>query len=132
MHNPIIVQRLEAVAILVASVLAFHASGWSWWWFVALLFLVDYSLAGYLIGPKFGAALYNSMHSLIGPSALLGWWASTDRSPASPSAPSGWPTSGWTGPSGTASSTRTTSTTPTWGPSGAACAGQPALRPRKT
>jgi hypothetical protein len=75
MHNPIIVQRLEAAAILAASVLAFHASGWSWWWFVALLFLVDYSLAGYLIGPKFGAALYNSMHSLIGPSALLGWWA---------------------------------------------------------
>jgi hypothetical protein len=75
MHNPIVVQRLEALAVLTASVFAFHASGWSWWWFVALLFLVDFSLAGYLVGPKFGAALYNSLHSLIGPSALLAWWA---------------------------------------------------------
>ena len=75
MHNPIIVQRLEGAAILVASVFAFHASGWSWWWFAGLLLAVDVSMVGYLIGPKAGAAVYNSFHSLIGPSALLAWWA---------------------------------------------------------
>ena len=75
MDNPVIVQRLEGAAILAASVFAFHASGWSWWWFAGLLFAVDVSMVGYLVGPKVGAAVYNSMHSLIGPSALLAWWA---------------------------------------------------------
>lgn len=75
MHNPVTVQRLEGAAILVAAVFAFDASGWSWWWFTGLLLAVDISMLGYLIGPKVGATTYNALHSLIGPSALLGWWA---------------------------------------------------------
>jgi hypothetical protein len=73
MHDPTFVQRAEALALLVAAVLAFDAAGWSWWWFAALLLAADVSLVGYLAGPKVGAAVDNSGHSLIGPAALLAW-----------------------------------------------------------
>lgn len=73
MHDPTFVQRTEALALLVAAVLAFDAAGWSWWWFAALLLAADVSMVGYLAGSKAGAAVYNSGHSLIGPAALLAW-----------------------------------------------------------
>lgn len=76
MHDPTIAQRLEGFALLVAAIFAFDASGWSWWWFAGLLLLFDISMIGYLIGPRAGAATYNTVHSLIGPAVLLAWaWA---------------------------------------------------------
>jgi hypothetical protein len=76
MTDPTLVQRLEGAAVLVAAGFAFDASGWSWWWFAALLLAADVSMAGYLAGPRLGAAVYNTGHMLVGPAALLAWaWA---------------------------------------------------------
>jgi hypothetical protein len=74
MFGPIPIQRLEGAALLVAGIVVFEASGWSWWWFVALLLAVDVSMIGYAAGPRLGAATYNLGHALIGPVWLLVWW----------------------------------------------------------
>ena len=74
MFGPIPIQRLEGAALLAAGVVAFDVSGWSWWWFVALLLVVDVSMIGYAFGPAIGAAVYNFGHALIGPAWLLVWW----------------------------------------------------------
>jgi hypothetical protein len=74
MFGPIPIQRLEGAALLVAGIVVFEASGWSWWWFVALLLAVDVSMIGYAFGPGVGAATYNLGHALIGPAWLLVWW----------------------------------------------------------
>ena len=38
--------------------------------FAALFLVPDLSFAGYLLGPRTGAASYNALHALIGPAAL--------------------------------------------------------------
>jgi len=63
--------RLEGLAIL-ALALAGHAQLDAGWGRFALLFLLpDLAFFGYLAGPRLGAALYDTTHSLMGP-ALLG------------------------------------------------------------
>lgn len=64
--------RAEGFVILVAAVAAYWHLDASWWMF-ALLFLVpDVSFAGYLAGPKVGAAVYNIFHTYATPIATLG------------------------------------------------------------
>lgn len=71
--SPEPLQRLEGLLLLVGGVLGWNASNLSWWWFALLLLVPDLFMAGYLAGPRLGAAIYNLGHSLIGPAALLGW-----------------------------------------------------------
>ena len=73
MHDPTIAQRLEGAALFVAALFAFSASGWSWWWLTLLVLSIDVSMAGYLVGPRVGAATYNAGHALVGPAVLLAW-----------------------------------------------------------
>ena len=55
--------RLEGAAMLAAGITLWAALNGSWLWF-ALLFLVpDISMAAYLVGNRFGAAVYNLAHS---------------------------------------------------------------------
>jgi len=76
MLAPIPLQRLEGLVLLVAGVVGFAESGWSWWWFAGLLFVPDISMAGYLLRPTTGALSYNAGHNLLGPALLLAWfWA---------------------------------------------------------
>jgi len=63
--------RLEGLAILAASVLAYARFGTGWGTFALFFFVPDLSFLGYLAGPKVGAASYNVAHSLAGPLAVL-------------------------------------------------------------
>jgi hypothetical protein len=62
--------RLEGLtALLVATYLYAHEGG-SWLAFAVLFFAPDVSFAGYVAGPRVGAALYNLAHSYVGPLIL--------------------------------------------------------------
>jgi hypothetical protein len=68
--------RAEGVAALAAgSGLYLHLGG-QLIWLVPLLLAVDASMAGYLAGPRAGAALYNLAHNWAAGVAVLalGWW----------------------------------------------------------
>ena len=67
--------RLEGLALLCASALAFQHLGGSWALFGLLFLLPDSSLLGYLRSAEFGAWAYNLAHSTLLPGALglAGW-----------------------------------------------------------
>ena len=69
---PLVLLRLEGVALLVGACLAYGQLDAGWGFFFALLFVPDVSMVGYLRDPRLGALLYNAGHSLLGPALLLG------------------------------------------------------------
>lgn len=75
-------QRLEGLAILIASVITYFWLGYTWWVFVLLLFAVDVTLAGYIFGKEPGAIVYNIGHSLFLPITILGFAVVTEASAA--------------------------------------------------
>ena len=64
--------RLEGLALLAAMAAIYAWHGSSWWLFAALFFAPDLSFAGYLLGPRPGAAVYNAVHTTVVPAVLLG------------------------------------------------------------
>ncbi len=68
--TPRLLLRMEAVVLLAISVLAYRQLDGGWGLFAALFFVPDVSMAGYLAGPRMGAAFYNAGHSLLGPFSL--------------------------------------------------------------
>jgi uncharacterized protein DUF4260 len=62
--------RLEGIAALVLAIGLYPQQGGSWLVFAALFFAPDVSFAGYLAGPRLGAAIYNAAHSYVGPLIL--------------------------------------------------------------
>jgi hypothetical protein len=42
-----------------------------WWVYAALFFVPDLSFAAYLSGQRFGALIYNTVHSYLGPVAMM-------------------------------------------------------------
>jgi hypothetical protein len=62
--------RAEGLLEGCLGVAAFVATGESWWLFAILALAPDLSMLGYLINPRFGATLYNAIHSTIGPCVL--------------------------------------------------------------
>lgn len=68
--GPRLLLRLEGAALLAGSVAAYVALGGGWLFFVALILVPDLSLLGYVAGPRVGAAVYNSVHSTLGPIVL--------------------------------------------------------------
>ena len=62
--------RLEGLTLFAGAVLFYALTGASWLLFAALLLAPDLSFAGYLAGPRVGAACYNIVHTTIGPLAL--------------------------------------------------------------
>jgi Domain of unknown function (DUF4260) len=62
--------RAEGLLEGCLGVAAFPMTGESWWLFAALALAPDLSMFGYLINPRFGATLYNAVHSTIGPCVL--------------------------------------------------------------
>jgi hypothetical protein len=70
--------KLEWLAVLAASLVAYAISGLSWWLFALLILAPDLSMLGYLGGPRVGAFAYNAVHTLVAPGvlALAGWWLS--------------------------------------------------------
>lgn len=67
-----ILVRFEWAATFVAAVFAYWWLGASWALFAVLILAPDLSMLGYLAGPRVGAVVYNAVHTLIGPLALLG------------------------------------------------------------
>ncbi len=74
MSRPVTVQRIEGLALLAVAIVAFAATGFSWWWFAGLLLVPDFSMVGDLANPRAGAALYNAGHTLVVPAVLAVWW----------------------------------------------------------
>ena len=66
----IILERLEGLALLVASVTIFAVSAPNWVLFVVLLLAPDLAMIGYLRGSRIGAISYNLAHLKILPLAL--------------------------------------------------------------
>ena len=80
--NPVRVWlRLEALAVFIASVLVWIALNGGGLKFALGFLLPDLALLAYLIGPRFGAAVYNLMHSYLIPAALAVIGASLDQTP---------------------------------------------------
>jgi len=54
--------RLEELGLFLFSIYLFSLLPFPWWYFPLLLFVPDLSIAGYLAGPRAGAAIYNLVH----------------------------------------------------------------------
>jgi hypothetical protein len=69
--------RAEGVVAFVGGLLGWIALGGPWPWFVVLLLTPDISIAGYVLGARAGALIYNAVHSWAtgGAIALVGWVA---------------------------------------------------------
>ena len=69
--NPVRVWlRLEALAVFIASVLVWIALNGGGLRFALGFLIPDLALLAYLVGPRFGAGVYNLLHSYLVPAAL--------------------------------------------------------------
>jgi hypothetical protein len=68
--GPLVWLRLEAGTLLVTALVLFASTHESWWLLPAGILLPDLLMAGYLGGPRVGAATYNAAHSYPLPAAL--------------------------------------------------------------
>ncbi|MCG9971649.1 DUF4260 domain-containing protein [Christiangramia crocea] len=57
-----VVLKLEELAMLLLGVWAFSILDYSWWWFVALFFVPDIGMLGYVVNKQIGAFSYNIFH----------------------------------------------------------------------
>lgn len=71
--------KTEELAMFLFSAWLFSTTGYAWWWFWVLLLSPDLSMAGYAMGPRFGAFLYNFFHHKALGLLLIfaGWYAIT-------------------------------------------------------
>ncbi len=69
---PRLLLRLEGLALFILGTGAYSQTGLSWWLYALLFFSPDLSFAGYMAGPRAGAAIYNAAHTILGPAILLG------------------------------------------------------------
>jgi len=60
------VLRLEGLAVLVASTVAYSKYGAGWGVFAATFLIPDIALAAYFAGARIGAIAYNITHSYVG------------------------------------------------------------------
>ncbi len=76
LRRPGLLLRAEGIAAFLLAILLYRELAFGWWWFVLLFFLPDISLFGYLAGARFGALLYNALHTYLLPAALwaAGFW----------------------------------------------------------
>ena len=63
--------HLEGAAFFILAVYAYHTNAYRWGLFAALFLVPDLFMLGYLLGPKWGSAIYNLVHTLAGPILLL-------------------------------------------------------------
>jgi hypothetical protein len=65
------VLRLEGLALFIGMTLLYYVWDGDWWVYAALFFVPDISFAAYLSGPRFGAMIYNAVHSYLGPMTMM-------------------------------------------------------------
>jgi uncharacterized protein DUF4260 len=63
--------RLEGLTLFVGMTLLYADWGGSWWVYAALFLAPDLSFAGYVLGPREGAVIYNAAHSYMAPMSLM-------------------------------------------------------------
>lgn len=80
--HPIALRRIEALAVFILGLTAYHYSGYSWLTFALLFFLPDAGAVGYVKSRKLGSTLYNLTHWLIWPLALGSYGVLTDHNTA--------------------------------------------------
>lgn len=68
---PLALLRVEALGVLAAACAAYAHQGYSWQTFAIYFLAPDLSMLGYVFGARYGAALYNTVHSYVLP-ALIG------------------------------------------------------------
>ena len=66
-----ILLRLEGLTLFLGMTLLYAVWGGSWWVYFILFLVPDISIAAYLSGPKFGAMIYNAMHSYMAPMTMM-------------------------------------------------------------
>jgi hypothetical protein len=66
-----IILRLEGLALFLGMTLLYAVWGGSWWLYFILFLAPDLSFIAYLSGPKFGAMIYNAVHSYLIPVPLM-------------------------------------------------------------
>jgi hypothetical protein len=71
--KPAVLLHVEGAFLLVVSLACFHILHASWILFAALILVPDLSIAGYVAGVQPGTTLYNLVHTLTGPLALLAY-----------------------------------------------------------
>jgi hypothetical protein len=69
--QPNLLLRAEGGIIFGASLLLYGEIRASWILFVALVLVPDLSMLGYLLGVRFGTAIYNLFHALVAPLLLI-------------------------------------------------------------
>lgn len=69
--SPLLLLRLEGLAVAALTLVFYARTGASWWLFAALWLAPDLSMLGYLYRPCWGARLYNAAHTYILPALLL-------------------------------------------------------------
>jgi hypothetical protein len=67
---PALFLRIEGAALLVAAVILYFHADYQWWLFLVLLLGPDLGAVGYLLGPRIGAAAYDTAHFEALPIAL--------------------------------------------------------------
>src|SRR5262249_21328417 len=70
--TPLVLLRLEGLALLALAMLLYARSGASWRLFAVLFLAPDLSFAAYLAGSRVGAAVYNAAHTTLGAIVLGG------------------------------------------------------------
>jgi Domain of unknown function (DUF4260) len=63
--------RLEGGCVLVLGIICYREIHASWILFAVLLLVPDLAMLGYLRGARIGAAVYNLVHTLSAPIALI-------------------------------------------------------------
>lgn len=72
LSQPRLLLHLEGLALFIGAVALYWSEGFSGWWFALLLLVPDLSMVGYLRNPKFGASVYNAVHTYLTAAILLG------------------------------------------------------------
>lgn len=72
MNLPKTMLHIESLALLIATLVAYQQLGYSGWLLLALLFVPDASMVGYLANERIGSITYNVVHTFLGPLTLLG------------------------------------------------------------
>lgn len=67
---PRLLLHAEGAAVAVAALALYLDAGYAWWVLLALGLAPDLSAAGYLAGPRVGAAAYDCAHTYVLPVAL--------------------------------------------------------------
>ncbi|MFZ2835946.1 MAG: DUF4260 domain-containing protein [Candidatus Saccharimonadales bacterium] len=82
MQNTFMKQLISSEYLIAAILVAIFyvvVGNFDWWWLPILFLVPDVSMAGYLLNPRVGAAIYNIGHSLIGPVILVAIYIATDN-----------------------------------------------------